>query len=272
MESPATGRALFSSALAALLLLGGGCAVGGRDGEKASPEPRPELAEKAAPLDPALVPTKPSGTGNGSGATATTTTPRAATGGLATTTSAPAGGATTTAAPSGSGAPPGVRSLATVEDGTGDAGIGTPAYGDFVAIAFGETDDGKDLQVIVDVAAAFPSPLGDREVIGVGVDIFRTSPSGSGESDYQLFADGGADGWRAFLQTPDGFVEYPGTFSMGGARLVFQVPWASVGGRRGFTTAAFADWSDAAQTLTRDGQDAAPNLGTRRVGLPGGAS
>ena len=270
MESPATGRALFFSALAALLLLGGGCAVGGGDREKASREPRPELAEKAAPLDPALTPT----TSAGASTVATTTTSRGATGGRATTTSvagsAGGGGATTTAAPGNASAPPGTRSLATVEDGTGDSGIGTPAYSDFVAIAFGETHDGRDLQVIVDVAAAFPSPLGEREVIGIGVDVFRTNPSG--ESDYQLFADGGADGWRAFLQTPDGFVEYPGTFSMGGARLVFQVPWTSVGGRRGFATAAFADWSDAAQTLTRDGQDAAPNLGTRRVDLPGGAA
>lgn len=265
MESPAGGRALLLSALSALLLLGGGCAVGGGDGEKASPEPRPELAEKAAPLDPALAPTTSSVPGSGA---ATTTTSRGTAGGRATTTSV--AGATTTAAPGRTSAPPGIRSLATVEDGTGDAGVGTPAYGDFVAIAFGETDDGKDLQVIVDVAAAFPTPLAEREVVGIGIDIFRTNPAG--ESDYQLFADGGVHGWRAFLQTPDGFVEYPGTFSMGGARLVFEVPWTSVGGRRGFATAAFADWSDAARTLTRDGQDAAPNLGTRRVDLPGGAS
>lgn len=275
MEGPAIGRALLVSVV---LLTSGACAVGRNDDgdakKKTSPEPLPELSEEAAPLDPSLV---PSTTAGGGGQGSSPTTPGGGSTGAGATTTAPgspggtapsgtAGGSTGGTAPAARAVP--FRHLGQVADGQGDAGLGAPRYIDLVSISFGTND--TDMQVIVDVAEALPALTAQGEVIGLGVDVFRTNPRG--ESDYQLFADGGSDGWRAYLQTPDGFVEYPGRFSMGGTRLVFEVPWSAVGGRSGFATAVFVDWSKAGGVIAQDGQDAAPNLGTQRIDGAGGAS
>lgn len=128
--------------------------------------------------------------------------------------------------------------LLEVADPAADQG-GAPGYADVVRLAVEE--DGRQLRVTVQLAALVPGLLADREVEGVGVDLFR---GGSMESDYQLFLDGGGHGWRGFLQTPRGFVPYPGTVAVDGSVLTATVPWAAVGGRRGGEVSAFVDWSD----------------------------
>jgi len=105
-------------------------------------------------------------------------------------------------------------------------------------------------------AATVPGALADREVEGVGIDLFRSS---SDESDYQVFLDGGRHGWRAFLQTPDGFVDFPGTFTVRGRTLQVAVPWSAVGGREDAEASVFVDWASGVGRLSTDG--------TTRVGL-----
>jgi hypothetical protein len=104
--------------------------------------------------------------------------------------------------------------------------------------------------------------------MGIGVDLYRTVTQG--ESDYQLFADGGPDGWFAYLQTPKGFVRYPGSFALSGARLVLTVPWSSLGGRRSGRFSAFVDWTQGGRPGTLGGnassQDLAPEVGTVAYG------
>ena len=79
-----------------------------------------------------------------------------------------------------------------------------------------------------------------------------------------MFLDGGRHGWRAFLQTPDGFVDYPGTFAVEGRTLRVAVPWHAVGGRQETEASVFVDWSSGVGRLSTDG--------TARVGLLGDGS
>jgi hypothetical protein len=139
----------------------------------------------------------------------------------------------TTATPAGR-----ARIAARADDATGDAGLGGPGYGDAVALVV--EDLGARARVTVRTAAALPATLAPEEVMGIGVDFFRTNGT---ESDYQLFADGGSDGWRAFLQTPAGFVRYPGDFRLGDGTVQFEVAWSDLGGGPAGTVRAFVDWA-----------------------------
>src|SRR5439155_23212034 len=113
------------------------------------------------------------------------------------------------------------------------------------------------------MSGAVPLATASGEAEGVGVDIFRMNDN---DSDYQLFADGESDGWYGYLQGPSGLVAYPGTLSVGGDRLVFQVPWASIGGRVAARVSVFVDWSkSAAATVAVSGHDRVPDAGTGRM-------
>lgn len=120
-------------------------------------------------------------------------------------------------------------------------------------------DTGRRARIVVDAGAPFPERLADGEVMGLGVDLFRGAGS---ESDYQVFADGSSEGWFAYLQTPRGFVSFPGSFLIGGRRMVFEVPWPALGRIRGDNFSAFLDWSKRAVPLNQSGQDRAPDSGT----------
>jgi hypothetical protein len=128
--------------------------------------------------------------------------------------------------------------LLTADDPAGDAGR-SPAYADVRAVRFATRGDDAALQVVT--AATVPARLAPGEVVGLGIDVFR----GAGvESDHQVFLDGGADGWRAYLQTPRGFVRFPGSFALRGTALEVTLPWSALGGRDAFSASAFLDWSD----------------------------
>ena len=195
-----------------------------------------------------------------SGAPARTGTPGAtATGPAAVATSSGATRAPGTTAPTRGSARPAApfRVAGTTTDSGGDAGTPTP-YADLTAVTV--EDDGWNARVTVRFAGDVPSRLPGDEVLGVGVDFYRSAAQL--ESDYQLFADGQPDGWYAYLHTPDGFVKYPGTFGVGGNRLVFTVPWNALGGPRSGTFSAFADWTRAATPTNLSGEDHAPDVGT----------
>ena len=208
----------------------------------------PEPAASATPSRPGATvrPGGPTPTGAGASATASTRP--------ATTAAAPPGSATASPPP-GNGAA--YRPVAAAGDRSGDAGPGTPPYADVVAVSV--EDDGTNARVTVRFAGDVPARLPENEVSGVGVDFFRSTTQL--ESDYQLFADGQPDGWYAYLQTPDGFVKYPGTFGVGGSRLVFTVPWSALGAPRSGAFSAFADWTRSA-TTNLAGEDHAPDLGS----------
>ena len=148
--------------------------------------------------------------------------------------------------------------LLQVDDGAGDSGHDT-AYADAVRLTVVETDDRA--VVTVDVAGGIPDPLPPDEVMGVGVDLFLGT---SNESDYQLFADGSDDGWFAYLHTPDGIAGFPGTFRLGGQRMVFEIPWSAVGNPTSGRISAFADWSrSGGAALNPFSEDFVPDSGTR---------
>jgi hypothetical protein len=224
--------------------------------------PRRDLAGRPESLPP--LPTTASaapGAGGGTGPSgAAPSSTRTAPGGTASGASAVPGGPST-AAPSGS-APGGpaegpYHSIGTATDVRGDAGAGTPPYADLVAVTV--EDDGTRARVTVRFAGAVPSTLPRDETAGVGVDLYQTAAQT--ESDYQLFADGEPDGWYAYLQTPKGFVKYPGRFGVGGDRLVFTVPWSALGSPSSGTFTAFADWTRDTSPTNLSGQDHAPALG-----------
>src|SRR4051794_9866275 len=153
------------------------------------------------------------------------------------------------------------RGFADLADGTKDAGLGTPAYGDLLSVAL--ADNGTNIRVTVIVAGDLPDRAAADETLGIGVDLYR--PGTRRESDYQLFADGEPDGWFAYLQTPRGFVRYPGSFALGGQQLVFTVPWRAVGNLTTGRVSSFVDWSRRSSGVTGNdaSNDYAPTLGTR---------
>lgn len=149
------------------------------------------------------------------------------------------------------------RSVATVTDPAGDAGLQAPAYADAVTLRL--EDDGASARLILDLNGALPAQLADGESMGIGIDIYR----GRKESDYQVFADGESDGWLAYYEDPSGFKPFPGRFELGGSRLVFVVDWAALGGRKAGTFSAFVDWTKKANTIVSSaGEDHAPDQGS----------
>jgi hypothetical protein len=209
--------------------------------------PARDLAEPAKPLDG----TDPIET------TATSSLPRVTTTrSTASTTVAGAGttASTVEAAPTTTTAPP--RRVAAVTDRAADAGSGVATYGDAATVTV--DDAGDRIVVTVAMHGDIPSPVPAGEVMGVGFDVFRSEER---ESDYQLFADGGADGWFAYLQTPTGFVEYPGDFGVGGSRLVFSVPWSALGGRAPARFSVFVDWVKEGTVRNTVGSDLVPDSG-----------
>jgi hypothetical protein len=237
--------------VASLLALLTGCAVGG-EVEGASLRPRAELAQEAevaaenqahpAPGRRGTTPPGPAARG------------RAGSGGKQAGAADPAASRTSTEATEAT-APRDAADwdeLAVLEDPAADHGDG-PAYADLSRIALHES--GGELAVTLTLAGTVPARLAVREVQGVGVDLFR---SRSGESDYQVFLDGGRRGWRAFLQTPDGFVDFPGSFTVRGRALRVVVPWSSLGGRAEAEVSVFSDWSSGVGRLSADGTPRIP--------------
>jgi len=242
-------------------LLLGGCAVGGGVDEDEL-EGLPD--DKAVPAQPLTV------DAGGTASTATTTAGGRAggpttTGRVGTTTTAssrPGGGTTGTTTTTTPGAAPYVV-RATVADHTGDT-EGTsvqkpPAYSDVTRLQL--EDDRTRARLTVDVAADLPARLAEGEQMAVGVDLFR---GGGTESDYQLYARGNDEGWLAWLDTPSGLVDYPGSFELGANRLVFTVPWSALGGRRPGAFSVFAEWEQARVAVVADeSKDFAPDRGAQ---------
>jgi hypothetical protein len=243
-------------------LLAGGCAVG----PDYSAEPRDDLAGKARveQSHPSATPghakrdrkhRRPA-SGHSSASASATAAPTSGSAGPA---GQPTGSASSGAVPPPA---PGWSRAASYSDGVGDLGLtGGPSYADLTGVAV--DDNGATARFTVTVAGRLPASLPNGEVEGIGLDLFR---GGGNESDYQLFLDCG-DGWRAFLQTPRGFIAFPGTLTVRDQSLVVEVPWSSIGGRSSVGLSAFADWSRDGTLVNDSSQDAAPNRGTSQVAV-----
>lgn len=155
---------------------------------------------------------------------------------------------------------PAFRAIAGVADPDGDARGQSPAYADIGQLLI--ESDRRNARVTVAVVGDIPKALSAGEVQGIGVDFYRSDGT---ESDYQLFVDGDDEGWRAFLQTPEGIVQYPGSFGVGGRVFVFELPWSSLGGREAADVDMFIDWSKRRSPLNDSGNDRAPQEGRVRV-------
>lgn len=260
-----SGAARLAAAPVLLALLTGGCAVGGEE-DAFSPTPRSDLAAKAevGARNKAAKPDrarragrrdKDAGKGRSDRGRDRGTTGAARGAGQD---SPDARSAGRDGSDDGTGSEPagptaaGDRVLVSADDRRGDHGLGAD-YGDLTG--FGVVDTGDAARLTVTVAATIPARLADGEVMGVGVDVYRTDDR---ESDYQVFLDGGSDGWVAYLQTPRGFTRFPGSFSLAGNRLVVTVPWSALGGERDASVAAFVDWTNALAVGTNDAADRQP--------------
>jgi hypothetical protein len=247
--------------LLAAVALTAGCAAAGGVPET-SDTPRRDLAGTPASLAPTAggdTTDRPRGRGSASTApgSATTATEPA---------TAPSAGASTsgvgsTATPAGP-----FRTFATLTDGRSDAGLSTPAYADLRLVTLAAND--RDLRVTVVVDGELPQLVGADDTMGIGVDLYPSRAQR--ESDFQLFVDGQPEGWYAYLDTPRGFVRYPGTFALGGSRLVFIVPLTTVRSPVVGRFSAFVDWSRRSSGLTGNASsnDYAPTLGTKRFTRP----
>jgi hypothetical protein len=227
--------------------------------------PRRDLAGRPESLPPDVATTGPPASGSPGATTSTgpsgsaSASVRPGASGSVPPASRPLSGATSAGPAGGPPAAP-FHQVGTTSDGRRDAGAATPGYADLRTVTV--EDDGTNARVTVTFDTSVPGTLPADETMGVGVDFFRSAAQI--ESDYQLFADGEPDGWFAYLQTPKGMVRYPGTFGIGGRRLVFTVPWSSLGSPGSGSFSAFADWTRDTVPTNVSGEDHAPNLGTAR--------
>lgn len=237
----------MAAALLAVLLLFDGCAVGGGDEEEDASALREDLAARpqsvgADDVHAATTAAAPTPTTARVGATTSSSTGAAA-------------GATTTTTSTAPGTPAAsFVAKALVTDPAGDPdGQTPPPYGDVVALRL--EDNGTQARFTVELAGDVPTRLAAGEQVAVGVDVWR----GGTESDYQLYARGNDEGWLAWLDTPSDLVPYPGTFELGDNKLVFTVPWSSLGGRRAGSLSVLVEREqDKAVVLADASADRAP--------------
>jgi hypothetical protein len=247
-------RRHFLAAVAAATVALSGCATGHvAVAPSQAPGPDRELAV-AAHLD----------SGSVSPVATTSTVAPVAAGKKAVTTTTAAASTVTSApskAPTASGPPPAAasRQLLSFDDLAGDAGPTAPRYADALEVAIDDT--GSSVRIAVTLAAPVPARLADGEVMGVGVDVFKGATA---ESDYQLFADGGASGWFGYLQTGNEVVRYPGTLDVSGSQLIFTCPWSALGDVRRAGIDVFVDWSRRG-AVGLASSDRVPNAGTATV-------
>jgi hypothetical protein len=238
------------------LALLSGCQTSTPEGP--SEKPHRNLAVTPEALPPAATPAgTPSGSPGKPGPTA-----RPGSSAPATAPASPGAPGPTTAAPTRTAEPGGptygpFRAVGRADDRRRDAGAATAAYGDITSVTI--EDDGTYVRATLWFDGPVPTRLPENEVLGVGVDFFRSTVQL--ESDYQLYADGQPEGWFAYLHTPKGFVKYPGTFGIGGNRVVFTVPWSSLGSPSSGAFSGFADWTERGPTANTAGEDHAPDLG-----------
>lgn len=168
----------------------------------------------------------------------------------------PAASPTATRGPDGETPPPPPPFVRVFEviDRRGDHGLQAPDHGDLTELAI--ASNGVNARLSVRVAGPLPDPADEGEVIGIGIDLYRSATAR--ESAYQLFAEGSDDGWFAWRHTPKGLAEYVGSFELGGDEVVFEVPWSALGRMRTGHARAFLDWSRAAPVLNQAGADRAP--------------
>lgn len=246
---------VICAALAVLLALPG-CAIdtqnyeGGAESVPAVPTSELDAGLMPPPLDPDESDTTSTSVPAVSGRTAAESAGEGVAGPTGETTRGRPAGNTTKQSPQQP-----FKTVGRIDDPRGDQGLEGPGYADIVK---GTIEDNRvTARVTVDVAEDIPLRLQAGEVMGVAVDLWR-KPS-QRESDYQLFAEGGEHGWFAHLQTPRGLVRYPGMFSIGGRRLVFEISWDQLGGLRSGGFRALADWSQRRAALNAASQDRVPD-------------
>lgn len=227
--------------------------------EAASPTRAPELAASAEAFTPSASPSA-SAPGETSDPATPNTVATSAPEPSPTEEATPVSAEEPTAEPSDdeeTGAQPSAfRVIGTLDDPARDHGLEGPRYADIRRITM--EDDRRRVRIRVEVGADLPVPPEDGEVIGLGVDLLEDE---EGESRYQLFADGGGDGWFAYLQTPRGFVEFPGEFRVGGTVLEFVIPWDSIGSPARGPFSGFLDWSRERPVANAVASDRAPDSG-----------
>ena len=148
------------------------------------------------------------------------------------------------------------RVVSAFDDPAGDASGQAPGYADIRNLLI--ESNGTAARVTVSVAERIPRALADGEVQGLGIDFYRSDDR---ESDFQLFLDGGSDGWLAYIHRPSGVEEYPGRFAVGGRVFVLTLPWSALGGARQASVSMFIDWSQERTVLNAVGNDRAPEDG-----------
>lgn len=186
----------------------------------ASPEPGSRPASTPSPIAEGETPASPGPTSQDSPAPA----------------ASPAPPASSPAPEPGEDAEPVV--LLAVGDRTGDHGLQGPDWADLTSVEFVEL--GNDLRVTLRFDARVPSSPPEGQVPLINVDI------GEGDGAYQLHvgSDGTGDGWAAYLHTPQGLVQYPGTFELAGSAIVLQVPFNTIGSPTRAPVRVLVEWSE----------------------------
>lgn len=164
-----------------------------------------------------------------------------------------------TPSPGSTGSARRFRTIGSVDDRRGDAGTDARGYNDLVGVRI--QDNGQEARLLVRLGADVPDRMPDGEQMGIGIDVYEEP--GAEDSTFQVFAAGTSEGWQAFFETPNGFVEFPGTFGIGDDILQFVIPWEAFDDIRGSRFATFLDWDRQTLSVGIAGQDRAPDGAAR---------
>jgi hypothetical protein len=137
-------------------------------------------------------------------------------------------------------------STASVEltDGIGDteSSEDPPAYTDIVAA--GVEGSSQTLRLTITVNDPVPRRMPDADTF-FSVD---TTIDGEGKP-YNVYADGTANGWTAYVSHNEGSRKLQNAFRIDGSTTVIEIPWSVIGGQRRFRWSAATSWTRS--TLTR---------------------
>jgi hypothetical protein len=110
---------------------------------------------------------------------------------------------------------------------------------------------GNSVRLTLTLAAFVPDAMPDGDTFfNVG---FRFK--GKGHEERYVSADADQNGWHPSVRGSD----YPGSFSVSGATIVFELPWSAIGGPSRFKWYADDSWVHSGLVTTSYSFDEAPN-------------
>lgn len=148
-----------------------------------------------------------------------------------------------------------------VVDAMGDAeGQGqVPAWVDLTGGML--VDSGPALKAMASFAAALPARMPDNRTVATnGIQLLLPK-----DKKAYLYAEGGPQGWKAYLVRNKTSALPPGAFSLNGTEMHWSVPWAELGNPTRIDWGLHLSWTRTTLLKVDYAFDSAPDSGMERL-------